>query len=51
MKKIMIRKRKKTKAPTVVRGVRAKESFFEMCDEIAMKSGITRNTLILMAVK
>lgn len=52
MEKIMIqkRKKKKIKAPTVVRGIRAEASFFEMCDDVARENGTTRNTLILTAV-
>ena len=32
---------------TIVKGVRANKSFFEKCDIVAKKHGITRNELII----
>lgn len=35
---------------TVVKGIRASQSFFDKCDEVARKNGMTRNALIVSAV-
>ena len=35
---------------TVVKGIRASQEFFDKCDLVAKKCGITRNTLILNVV-
>lgn len=35
---------------TVVRGVRAEQSFWERCDKVAREKGITRNALILKII-
>jgi hypothetical protein len=35
---------------TVVRGLRASQSFFDRCDLIAKEKGIDRNKLIIMVV-
>lgn len=52
MKKVEIRKKnvKGCGVDTVVRGIRAEESFFKSCDIVAKKEGTTRNELILRAV-
>lgn len=36
--------------PTSVRGVRAEDTFWEMCENTAKKEGITRNALIVKVV-
>lgn len=36
---------------TVVRGVRASQSFWEKCDKVAVCENITRNELILRVMK
>ena len=35
---------------SVVKGIRANQSFFDKCDDVARKNGMTRNTLIVSAV-
>ncbi len=52
MSKIDIRKRntKGCGIVTIVRGVRAEQSFWDLCDYVARKENTTRNELIIRVV-
>jgi predicted DNA-binding ribbon-helix-helix protein len=41
----------KRDTPTVVRGIRATDSFWDKCDEIAKKEGLNRNQLVVNVIE
>ena len=51
MKATINRGRKKGEVATCVKGLRADGAFWEMVDGVANENGMTRNALILKAVK